>query len=232
MSTTQEVSQCFYDLFELDLEEYEDYENVQENVHNLMIFFGSPVSCTCRITEKQKDIRTCFEKIGFKKFFQRHIQIINLNNKELDLYLKAQLLVMEIENQKNNEKIKYKYCFNSTYPLCRTAFLKLHNISQHRLDNILNHLHNEGINEQIHGNTGRAPILQTKVNIDEELKSVVNNFLSKYSLIQYLAKRMVVVMPLPFFAIVSTILQFGPWFILPNWAVECHFKKQDLNNDF
>ena len=37
MSTTQEVSQCFYVLFELDLEEHEDYENVQEIIHNLMI---------------------------------------------------------------------------------------------------------------------------------------------------------------------------------------------------
>ncbi|CAH1768495.1 14340_t:CDS:1, partial [Entrophospora sp. SA101] len=42
MSTNQEVYQYFYDLFELDLEEYEDYENVQEIIHNLMIFFKNP----------------------------------------------------------------------------------------------------------------------------------------------------------------------------------------------
>ena len=80
--------------------EHAEYENIQEIIHNLMIFFENPASCTCCISEKQKDIRTCFEKIGFKKFFQRHIQIINLNNKELDLFLKAQLLTMEIEKQK------------------------------------------------------------------------------------------------------------------------------------
>jgi hypothetical protein len=104
--------------------------------------------------------------------------------------LKAQLLAMEIENQVNNEKIKYKYCFNSTYPLCKTAFLKLYNISDRKFDNIIKHLHNEGICERIHGNTGRAPIHKTKVNIDENLKIIVRNFLNQYSLIHGLPSPM------------------------------------------
>ena len=196
MSTNQEVYQYFYDLFELDLEEYEDYENVQEIIHNLMIFFKNPAkSCTCQIQKQEdKDTRTCFEKIGFKKFFQRHIQIINFDNDELDLFLKAQLLIMEIENKNYKEKIpqriNFRYCFNSTYSLCKTAFLKLYNISNHKFNNILDHLYNEGISKQIHGNTGRAPIFKTKVNIDENLKSIVNNFLNEYSLIHGLPSPM------------------------------------------
>ena len=55
MSTNEAVYQYFYDLFELDLEKYEEYENVQEIIHNLMIFFESPASCTCRISEKQSE---------------------------------------------------------------------------------------------------------------------------------------------------------------------------------
>lgn len=196
MTTSQETSQYFYDLFELGLEEYGDYESIQEIIHNLKNFFEHPTSCTCRVLEKQKDIRTCFEKIGFKKFFQRHFQIINLTNKELDLFLKAQLLAMEIENKnlKSSEKIiqrtNYRFCFNSTYSLCQTAFLMLYNISDHKFKNIVEHLHNEGINERIHGNTGRAPIYKTKVNIDENLKFIVKNFLNQYSLIHGLPSPM------------------------------------------
>jgi hypothetical protein len=38
MTTNQETSQYFYDLFELGLEEYDCYENIQETIHNLKIF--------------------------------------------------------------------------------------------------------------------------------------------------------------------------------------------------
>lgn len=190
MTTNQETSQYFYDLFELGLEEYDCYENIQETIHNLKNFFENPTSCVCRVLKKQKDIRTCFEKIGFKKFFQRHFQIINLTNKELDLFLKAQLLAMEIENknfkessEKIPQRINYQFCFNSTYSLCKPIFLMLYNISDHKFENIVKHLHNEGISERIHGNTGRAPIYKTKVNIDENLKFIVRNFLNQYSLI-------------------------------------------------
>nr|CAG8593809.1 5080_t:CDS:2 [Entrophospora candida] len=63
-------------------------------------------------------------------------------------------------------------------------------ISDHKFKNIVEHLHNEGINEQIHGNTGRAHIYKTKVNIDENLKSIVRNFLNQYSLIHGLLSPM------------------------------------------
>ncbi|CAJ0916185.1 11603_t:CDS:2 [Entrophospora sp. SA101] len=104
---------------------------------------------------------------------------------------------MEIENKNYKEssekipqRINFRYCFNSTYSLCKTAFLKLYNISNHKFNNILDHLYNEGISKQIHGNTGRAPIFKTKVNIDENLKSIVNNFLNEYSLIHGLPSPM------------------------------------------
>ena len=43
-------------------------------------------------------------------------------------------------------------------------------------------MHNEGISERIHGNTGRAPTHKTKISIDENLKSIVKNYLDQYSL--------------------------------------------------
>ncbi|CAJ0845224.1 2946_t:CDS:2 [Entrophospora sp. SA101] len=59
--------------------------------------------------------------------------------------------------------MNYRYCFNSTYALCKTAFLKLYNISDSKFNNVVKHLH------------------KTKVNIDENLKSTVKNFLNEYS---------------------------------------------------
>ena len=54
MTTNQETSQYIYDLFELSLEEYDGYENIQEIIHNLKIFFNYPTSCICRVSQKQR----------------------------------------------------------------------------------------------------------------------------------------------------------------------------------
>ncbi|GET65124.1 hypothetical protein GLOIN_2v1842132 [Rhizophagus irregularis DAOM 181602=DAOM 197198] len=55
----------FYNLVQLGLDEYED-------------------------NELQKDLRTCYEKVGFKHFFERYIELKSLDKKELE----------------------YRYCYN------------------------------------------------------------------------------------------------------------------------
>ena len=79
-----------YNLIELGLEEYEENELVLNTIHELMIFFKQSDNCTCRRTLKQKDLRTCFEKVGFKRFFERHFKLKALEKTELDLFLKSQ----------------------------------------------------------------------------------------------------------------------------------------------
>jgi len=58
----------FYDLVQLELDEYEDNELVLNIVHDLMQFFEQQ-NCTCRQSKKQKDLHTCYEKVDFKRFF-------------------------------------------------------------------------------------------------------------------------------------------------------------------
>ncbi|CAG8736086.1 6917_t:CDS:1, partial [Racocetra fulgida] len=69
-------------LEQLDLSEYEDNELVQEVAQDLWIFFQSK-NCECRM----RNTYQCFEKVGFKRFFERHMQFRSLDKKELDLVL-------------------------------------------------------------------------------------------------------------------------------------------------
>ncbi|GET65125.1 hypothetical protein GLOIN_2v1884495 [Rhizophagus irregularis DAOM 181602=DAOM 197198] len=52
--------------------------------------FFEQQNCTCRHSKKQKDLRTCYEKVGFKHFFERYIELKSLDKKELE----------------------YRYCYN------------------------------------------------------------------------------------------------------------------------
>ena len=88
-----------YDFVELGLEEYEENEMVLEIVHDLMTFFNDPKNCICRHSNK-RDIRTCYEKVGFKRFFERHMEIKALEKSEFELFIKTQLMSFEISNEK------------------------------------------------------------------------------------------------------------------------------------
>ena len=102
-------TQPIYNLNELGLEEYEENDLVLNTIHDLKLFFQEINNCTCRRSSKQKDPKTCFEKIGFKRFFERHFEIRSLEKPELDLFIKAQLMSFEISNEKfqsNNEDIE------------------------------------------------------------------------------------------------------------------------------
>ncbi|CAJ0626152.1 7511_t:CDS:2 [Entrophospora sp. SA101] len=65
MSTNQGASQYFYDLFELGLEEYENYENIQFIVHNLIKFFEKSSSTLVIQSALPVEIKTCL-KYGFR----------------------------------------------------------------------------------------------------------------------------------------------------------------------
>ena len=61
-----------YDLVSLGLENYGENELVLNTVHDLTEFFNNKENCHCRLSKK--DTRKCFEKVGFKRFFQRHLE--------------------------------------------------------------------------------------------------------------------------------------------------------------
>ncbi|KAF0546607.1 chaperonin: PROVISIONAL [Gigaspora margarita] len=112
------TSRPIYDLIELELDNYEENELVLDTVHNLKLFFEDPDNCICCRTPKQKDLRTCFEKVGFKRFFERHFELKALEKHELELFIKSQLMSFEISDEKSKNKTQmhiYKYNYNNFF---------------------------------------------------------------------------------------------------------------------
>ncbi|CAG8845929.1 28257_t:CDS:2, partial [Gigaspora margarita] len=180
-----------YNLIELGLEEYEENELVLNAIHDLMQFFEQS-NCTCRHAPKRRDLRTCYEKVGFKRFFERYFQVKALEKSELELFLKAQLIAFEITNDKleAHQKHNYRYCYNYSFPLCKPAFLKLYGINEYFLSAMQEHLQNEGLTERIHGNTGRVPKVKSKVFLDSSVTFPVKHFLEQYGAINGLPSPM------------------------------------------
>ena len=81
------------------------------------------ISCFKFRNTATKDPYNCFEKIGFKIFFERHFEFKSLDKKEKDLSIKALLMIFQFENE--NSHIKYQYKYNATTPICQPVFLKL-----------------------------------------------------------------------------------------------------------
>ena len=109
------MSRPVYNLVQLELNDYEDNDFILDIIHDLKQFFDWS-NCTCRVSKNDKDLRTCYEKIGFKRFFERYIELKGLQKNELELVIKAQLMTFEISNDSENTQKtqKYKYCYN--YP--------------------------------------------------------------------------------------------------------------------
>ncbi|PKK60005.1 hypothetical protein RhiirC2_719416 [Rhizophagus irregularis] len=175
------MTRPIYNFIELGLEEYEENEMVLDVVHDLMTFFNDTENCTCRHSNK-RDIRTCFEKVGFKRFFERHIEIKVLEKSEFELFIKTQLISFKIVNEKNEKKIRhsYRYSFNISLPLCKTAYLKLCNINDYKLTTLQSHLQENGLTQRIHGNTGRVSRRNSRVFVDFNITSSVKEYLTQY----------------------------------------------------
>ncbi|CAG8600917.1 14596_t:CDS:1, partial [Racocetra fulgida] len=180
-----------YNLIELELEEYEDNELVLDTVHDLMQFFEQS-NCVYHQVPNKKDLRTCYEKVRFKRFFERHFQIRSLEKSELELFLKAQLIALEITNDKIEvyKKHNYRYCYNHSFPLYKPVFLKLYGINNYYLSAIQEYLQNEGIIERTHRNTGRAPIMKDKVFLDYSITFLIKQFLEQCGIINRLPSPM------------------------------------------
>src|SRR6185295_989624 len=90
----------------LEFEEFEDYEqnDLISVKDDLRLFFQSS---PCRCEKTTKNSHDCFEKIGFKNFYERHFEFKSLDKKEKDLSIKAQLMVFQFSN--NSIRCNYRY---------------------------------------------------------------------------------------------------------------------------
>ncbi|CAG8533843.1 7707_t:CDS:2 [Dentiscutata heterogama] len=154
-----------YDLVELGLDDYEENKLVLNTIHNLKLFFKNPDNCTCHRTPKQKDLRTCFEKVEFKCFFERHFKLKALEEYELELFIKSQLMSFEISNEKSINKTQkhiYRYNYNNSLFLCK-------------------------LTKRVHGNTGHVSKTESRVFLDFNITFTIKQFLIQYGIIHRLS---------------------------------------------
>ena len=179
MSSTRPV----YNFIELGLEDYEENEMVLNVVHDLMTFFDTATNCTCK--RSKKDIRTCFEKVGFKHFFERYMEIKALEKSQFELFIKTQLMSFEIFNKKDeNDRMRhnYRYSFNISLPLCKNAYLKLCNLNDYKLSTLQTHYQENGLAERIHDNTGQTSRRNSQVFLDFNVTSSVKQYLTQFGI--------------------------------------------------
>jgi len=130
-----------YNLAELGLEGYEENDLVLDTTHDLMTFFQQNV-CSCKNTKR--DPKTCYEKVGFKKFFERHLQLCALEPNELELFIKAQLMSFETTSITSEFRHNYRYNFSHQLPLCKPVYIKLCGITEYMLKTLQGDLQANG----------------------------------------------------------------------------------------
>ena len=91
-------------------------------------------------------------------------------------------MVFEIVNKENKtDRISHNYQFDSSIPICRPVFLKLHGISKDTLLALQKHLKTDDLNKRVHGNTKRIPKISSRVFVDLDLAEMVKDFILQYS---------------------------------------------------
>ncbi|CAG8492257.1 15423_t:CDS:2 [Gigaspora margarita] len=143
-----------YDLVELELDDYEENELVLNTIHDLKLFFENPDN--------------------------------SLEEHELELFIKSQLMSFEISDEKSKNKTQkhiYRYNYNNSLLLCKTAYLKLCGINDYLLSTLQNHLQINGLTERVHGNTGHASKTESRVFLEFNITSTIKQFLIQYGTI-------------------------------------------------
>ena len=168
----------------LELEEFKDYEKndlVIGVINDLKLFFKSS---SCKCVKTTNDPYNCFEKIGFKNFFERHFEFKSLDKKEKELSIKTQLMVFQFERNGSEEDIDkhyYKYKYNENIQICQPVFLKLCDIKINMLKTLQKHLRTNGLEDRQHGNMKKIPELKSRSFVDFEVAESVKNFILNYA---------------------------------------------------
>jgi hypothetical protein len=171
-----------YNLIELGLEDYEENDLVLDTIHDLMMFFQKEINCHCKTTSiTKKDLRTCYEKVGFKQFFERHLQLHALEKDELELFIKAQMMSFEATSITSETRHKYRYNFSYHLPLCQPAYIKLCGITEYMLKTLQGDLQMNGLSERLHKNIGRTPQIESRAQVDLEVGLMVKQYLQQYA---------------------------------------------------
>ncbi|EXX69029.1 uncharacterized protein OCT59_019718 [Rhizophagus irregularis] len=144
-----------------DFEFTENYDNyIEDKIYDELKLkvkeFFDKGKCSCQVK--------CFEKIGYEQFLAHRLEFESLDKNIRDVVVKGQL--MTFQNTNNRKNCRFKYCFNNSLPICRITYENLVGIGHTHLDNLIKHFREYGLEERIHGNTGRGPKNMNRVEIN------------------------------------------------------------------
>ena len=157
--------------------EDEVYDNLKLKIKK----FFEKGKCSCHSEQP------CFEKIGYKRFLARRSEFEGLDKKMRDMVVKGQLLAFQKDentrkvSSENRKYLRFNYSYNNDTPICRNTYQTLLGVSHKYLDSIIQHLRKYGMEERIHGNTGRAPKNMERIEVNYNVASDVYEFLKNYS---------------------------------------------------
>jgi hypothetical protein len=103
------------------------------------------------------------------------------------MVIKRQLMAFQKDentrkvSEKNRKFVRFNYCYNNDIQICRTTYENLIGTSHKYLDTIIQHLRENGLEERIHRNTGRAPKNMNRIEINYDIACDVYLFLKNYS---------------------------------------------------
>lgn len=103
------------------------------------------------------------------------------------MVVKGQLMAFQKDentrkaNSENRKFVRFNYCYNNDLSICRTTYENLIGVSHKYLDAIIQHLREHGVEERIHGNTGRAPKNMKRIEVNYDMACDIYAFLKNYS---------------------------------------------------
>ncbi|CAG8801957.1 38540_t:CDS:2, partial [Gigaspora margarita] len=127
------------------------YDDIKLKVRELF----KKEKCTCR--------SKCLEKIGYEQFLARRIEFESLDKNTRNMVIKGQLIAFQKDENTNKvtatdrKYIRFNYCYNNSLPICRATYEALVGVSHNYIDSMIQHLKKHGLEERIHGNTGKSP---------------------------------------------------------------------------
>src|ERR1044072_1672520 len=129
----------------------------------------------------------CYEKIGYERFLERRMEFESLDKKMRDMVIKGQLMAFQKdENTKkvaadNRKYLRFNYNYNHSISICRTTYEMLVGVGHKYIDAIIKHLREHGLEERIHGNTGKVPKNMNRVEVNYNVSCEIYGFLKNYS---------------------------------------------------
>ena len=177
----------FENLNEIDLSNFEFVENsdnyIEDKVYDdlklkVKEFFKNG-KCSCN--------SKCYEKIGYKQFLESRVGFESLDKKMRNMVIKGQLLAFQKDKNtrkvtaENRKFLRFNYRYNNDLSICRITYEALVGVNHKYIDAIIKHLKEHGLEERIHGNTGRLPKNMNRVDINYSMSCEIYEFLKNYS---------------------------------------------------